>query len=205
MDDDVAFDDRVSGSEHGRGDVDHVGEVASDLAARLDARRPVDDRAVARAAPVRGDLLGPLVGRVHRVRPADRVVVVGLRPAELVQTPRQTEGPFYPVSLPLDAEELLAKLKVYLGAKLSSDRAYATGLIDPASGLYDVPGILMRVRELGLAARRHARALGCATVAYGESGLLAERKDRAEVSPVPGTTRKGRRSPALATICAKWP
>jgi PleD family two-component response regulator len=72
-------------------------------------------------------------------------------------------------SLPLDAEELLAKLKVYLGAKLSSDRAYAEGLIDPSTGLYDVHGILMRVRELGLAARRHARALGCATVACGDA------------------------------------
>ncbi len=47
-------------------------------------RGPVHDRAVAGAAPVRGDLLGPLVRRVHRVRPADRVVVVGLRRAELV-------------------------------------------------------------------------------------------------------------------------
>ena len=43
-----------------------------------------DDRAVARAAPVRGDLLGPLVGRVHRPRPADREVVVGRRRTELV-------------------------------------------------------------------------------------------------------------------------
>ena len=43
-----------------------------------DAVGPVHDRAVARAAPVRGDLLGPLIRRVHRVRPADRVVVVGL-------------------------------------------------------------------------------------------------------------------------------
>ena len=51
---------------------------------RLDARGPVHDRAVARAAPVRGDLLGPLVRRVHRVRPADGVVVVGLGRPELV-------------------------------------------------------------------------------------------------------------------------
>ena len=72
------------GVEHGRGDVDHVVELGADLALGLDASRPVDDRAVARAAPVRGDLLRPLVGRVHRVRPADRVVVVRLRRAEVV-------------------------------------------------------------------------------------------------------------------------
>ena len=40
--------------------------------------------AVARPAPVRRDLLGPLVRRVHRVRPADGVVVVRLGPTELV-------------------------------------------------------------------------------------------------------------------------
>ena len=83
-----AVDDRrlgqSGGFEHGRGDVDHVVELRADLAARCDAARPVDDRAVARSAPVRGDLLRPLVGRVHRVRPADREVVVRLRCAEVV-------------------------------------------------------------------------------------------------------------------------
>ena len=53
--------------------------------ARLDPGRPVDDRAVARAAPVRGDLLRPLVRRAHRVRPADGVVVVGVGAAEVVE------------------------------------------------------------------------------------------------------------------------
>lgn len=77
-------------------------------------------------------------------------------------------------SLPLDAEELISKLRVFLGAKLTSDRARAEGLIDPSTGLYDVHGILMRIRELGLAARRHARALGCVTVAYQDSRPVPE-------------------------------
>ena len=75
--------------EDRRRDVDHVVELRADLALGLDALGPVDDGAVARAAPVRGDLLGPLVGRVHGVRPAHGVVVVGLRPAELVDPRRQ--------------------------------------------------------------------------------------------------------------------
>ena len=54
--------------------------------------RPVHDGAVARAAPVRGDLLGPLVRRAHRVRPADRVVVVGVRGAEVVDLGQQELG-----------------------------------------------------------------------------------------------------------------
>ncbi len=43
------------------------------------------DGAVAGAAEVRRHLLGPLVRRVHRVRPANRVVVVRLRSTELGQ------------------------------------------------------------------------------------------------------------------------
>jgi hypothetical protein len=39
---------------------------------------------------MRGNLLGPLIRRAHRVRPAHRVVIVGLWPAELVQ-PRVEE------------------------------------------------------------------------------------------------------------------
>ena len=70
--------------EHGRRHVDHVVELVADLALGLDASGPVDDRPVAGPTPVRGDLLGPLVGRVHGVRPADRVVVVGLGSPEVV-------------------------------------------------------------------------------------------------------------------------
>ena len=71
--------------EDRRGDIDDVAELIAGLAPGRDPVRPAHDRAVAGAAPVRGDLLGPLVGRVHRVRPADRVVVVGLGRAELVE------------------------------------------------------------------------------------------------------------------------
>ena len=80
------------GFEDRRRDVDHVVELAANLPLRLDALRPVHDRAVARAAPVRRHLLGPLVGRVHRVRPADRIVVVGVRAAEQVDLGREELG-----------------------------------------------------------------------------------------------------------------
>ena len=69
---------KPGGLEHGRGDVDDVVELRAHLATRREARRPVHDRPVARSAPVRGDLLRPLIGRVHGVRPADRVS--GCRP-----------------------------------------------------------------------------------------------------------------------------
>ncbi len=71
-----------------RCEVDHVMELLPDLAACGEAVRPVHDGAVARAAEVRGDLLRPLVRRVHRVCPADGEVVVCLRAAELVDLRR---------------------------------------------------------------------------------------------------------------------
>ena len=79
---------QAGGLEHRRCDVDHVRELVAELALGLDPARPVHDRAVAGAAPVRGDLLRPLVRRAQRVRPADGVVVVGVRPAELVDAAR---------------------------------------------------------------------------------------------------------------------
>ena len=60
-------------------------ELAANLALGLDPLRPVHDRPVAGAAEVRCDLLGPLVGRVHGVRPTHRIMVVRLHPTELVE------------------------------------------------------------------------------------------------------------------------
>ena len=72
-----------------RRDVDDVGELRADFAPGLDALGPVHDGAVARPAPMRGDLLGPLIRRVHRMRPTDGVVVVRLGATELVDPRRE--------------------------------------------------------------------------------------------------------------------
>ena len=69
--------------------VDDVMELAANLAFSLHALRPMHDHAVARAAPVRGDLFRPLIGRAKRVRPADGIVVVGLGRAEIVDLREQ--------------------------------------------------------------------------------------------------------------------
>jgi DNA invertase Pin-like site-specific DNA recombinase len=55
--------------------IDDMTELRTDLSFGFDTVRPVHDRAVARGAPMRCDLFGPLVGRVHRVCPTDRVMV----------------------------------------------------------------------------------------------------------------------------------
>ena len=71
-------------SQDGRRQVDDVGELGAQPAGLLDPVRPVHDGPVAGAAPVRGHLLGPLERGVVRPGPTDRVVVVGVRPAEVV-------------------------------------------------------------------------------------------------------------------------
>src|SRR5713226_7425326 len=57
--------------EDGRRDVDDMVELRADAALVSDARGPGDDHAVASTAEVRGNLLGPLERRVHRMGPTD--------------------------------------------------------------------------------------------------------------------------------------
>src|SRR5207248_11210482 len=59
--------------ENSRCDIDDVVKLPTHLTLGRNAFGPVYDGAIARAAPVRSDLLGPLVGRIHRMRPAHRV------------------------------------------------------------------------------------------------------------------------------------
>src|SRR4051812_47639125 len=59
-------------------------ELSADLSLGLDAFRPVYNRAVTRAAPMRCDLFGPLIGSVRGVRPTDRIVFISFRPSEIV-------------------------------------------------------------------------------------------------------------------------
>src|SRR5262249_1146349 len=62
--------------KNGRDDVYDMVELRADFALGLDAFRPVYDERVARAAEVRV-LLAQLEGRVHRQRPADRIMLIG--------------------------------------------------------------------------------------------------------------------------------
>jgi hypothetical protein len=66
-----------------------VVKLRADLALRFDTVGPMDDRSVARAAEVGSHLLGPLVGRAHRMRPTEGVVAERIRPAELVEVQLQ--------------------------------------------------------------------------------------------------------------------
>ena len=69
--------------EHGRHHVDGVAVLGADLALRLDALRPADDERIGHAAAI-GFALPAAERRVAGVRPAPRIVVEVLRPADVV-------------------------------------------------------------------------------------------------------------------------
>src|SRR2546422_839782 len=57
----------------------------------------------------------------------------------------------------LDAEELLLRLAAQIRAKADADRAWAEGLVDHATQLYNGRGVARRARELGADARPRRR------------------------------------------------
>jgi PleD family two-component response regulator len=63
---------------------------------------------------------------------------------------------------PLDTEELLLRLGLYVEAKIELDRLSAECLVDNVSGLYNPVGLVRRADELGALATRAGLALACA-------------------------------------------
>jgi CheY-like chemotaxis protein len=66
---------------------------------------------------------------------------------------------------PGDPDELVLKLATYIQAKRNIDTTLAEGLIDPATGLHNRPGLARRARELGALMARHHGALACVVFA----------------------------------------
>ena len=98
--------------EYRRSDVDHVVELRADLATCVEAGGPVHDRAIPGTAPMGGDLLRPLVGRVHRVSPPDCVVVERIGRAEVVDPRDHVLGRLDPERAVQDDELVEAPVRV---------------------------------------------------------------------------------------------
>ena len=75
---------------------------------------------------------------------------------------------------PLDAEEVLALLGAFVAAKLDADQARSEGLVDEATGLYNVRGLTRRARELASHASRNRAALACVVLAPEPSTAAAD-------------------------------
>ncbi len=69
------------------------------------------------------------------------------------------------LSLPLDAKEFLLRLNTYVRAKFVAEQSEAEGMVDDVTGLYNLRGLMRRMRELGSDAYRHERALACVALA----------------------------------------
>jgi diguanylate cyclase (GGDEF)-like protein len=74
---------------------------------------------------------------------------------------------------PVDAEELMAMLDVFVPAKLDADQARAQGLIDDATGVYNVRGLVRRAEELAASASRRHVPLCCVLLAPEIDGTAA--------------------------------
>lgn len=72
-------------------------------------------------------------------------------------------------------EELALKIKAFLAASRAAATARQHALVDEASGLYNLQGILRWARELSNTARRYNRPFGCAVFAS-----VDETRDRRE-------------------------
>lgn len=69
------------------------------------------------------------------------------------------------VTRPIDADELLTKVETYVQAKRHGDRAWAEGMLDAATALYNTQGLERRARELAAMAYRQHAPLACLALA----------------------------------------
>ena len=108
---------------------------------------------------------------------------------------------------PLDAEELVAALGVYVPAKLDADHARTTGLVDEMTGVYNVRGLTRRAQELGADAARRRTGLACILLApdteSGEPPLALVRRIAATLrSATRHSDAIGRLEPAAFAVVA---
>ncbi len=66
---------------------------------------------------------------------------------------------------PIDADEVMLRLSLYVKAKFDADRIKEESLVDAVTGLYNLRGLMRRARELGSDAFRSGRALACVAFA----------------------------------------
>ncbi len=82
---------------------------------------------------------------------------------------------------PLDAEHLLLKVETFARTKVDADRAREDGLLDHATGLYNLRGLARRAQELASQASRQSAGFACVVFApaFGDGGSGSEANDQA--------------------------
>jgi len=77
------------------------------------------------------------------------------------------------LSEPYDIDALMLKLDLFVRAKREADRTLESGLLDPATGVYNARGLARRAREIGADAARRRAGLACVAFAATADGTAA--------------------------------
>lgn len=83
------------------------------------------------------------------------------------------------IGLPLDAEAFVLRLGTHMRVKFACDRSREESLIDQLTGLYNLKGLMRRVRELERDAYRNSRPLAC--VAFSPEVRIQRRQGKGGV------------------------
>jgi PleD family two-component response regulator len=92
------------------------------------------------------------------------------------------------LSVLLHPEELTLKLDAMARLKLEMDRALEESAVDPASGLYTLPGLVRRARELTADAVRRRAALACVALGISPPALPAATAYAGQILQASGRT-----------------
>ena len=101
----------------------------------------------------------------HLISPATPIIAITAgHPSKQERLSVLNAGAWETYSLPLDAEEFLAKLNTYVQAKTEADALREEGFVDRVTGFYSVRGLARRAREVGAEAFRRRSALACIVI-----------------------------------------
>ena len=84
------------------------------------------------------------------------------------------EGAWEVFSSPFDPEELSLRVVTWSRAKIETDRARASSLVDQLTGTYNFDGLSRRVREIAAESRRYERPLTCIVLGEPLQGEATE-------------------------------
>lgn len=96
------------------------------------------------------------------------------RPNRETRLAALAEGAWDVLGLPLDADELVLRLRTLVRAKQAADQVREESLVDADTGLYNARGVLQKLSELRSSASRKRAALACIVVGRRGSTELDE-------------------------------
>jgi diguanylate cyclase (GGDEF)-like protein len=121
------------------------------------------------------DISGLDVCRLLREEPAFQtgtpiILLTSGTPTRAQRLEAYSAGAWELLSEPYDIDALMLKLDLFVRAKREADRTLESGLLDPATGVYNARGLARRAREIGADAARRRAGLACVAFAARAEG-----------------------------------